>query len=80
MLRPAGMRVLEPVGPRRRGGVAEYIASPAGTRELVTRLGATVAGALDDLEAGRDRRAVRRLASGLAAYQAWARARSVVGV
>jgi len=71
------MRTLAPV--MRRPRVVEYIASPAGTRELATRLGATVAAALDDLEAGRDRRAVRRLAAGLAAFQAWARATSMVG-
>jgi len=72
------MRAVEPVGRRRGAPVVDYVVSAAGTADLVTRLGVMCAATLDDLEAGRDRRAVRRLAAGLAAYQAWARARSVV--
>jgi len=63
--------------PLRRAAVPDGLASPAGTEALVARLGPVLAAALEDLEAGRDRRAVRRLAGGLAAFQAWARARSV---
>jgi len=52
-------------------------ASAAGTEAVVARLGPTIAAALEDLEAGRDRRAVRRLVTGLTLFQAWARARAV---